>query len=123
MTNTTAKEVADLAWSGLMELANIGPHGMPYELRAALKAETSRKPDGGGLPLHLAKARLVESAISGAERPTRNLGELHGIRQAHVTAMMIGARLGLGKVVPLGADGDLEKAAKVLFDAWPGVSL
>jgi hypothetical protein len=105
-----------MAWSGLMELASIGPHGIPYELREALRAEKRE-----GLPQNLAKLRLVESAISGAERPTRNLGDLHGIRQAHVTAMMVGARLsnnaqGLEAVMALGAS--LGEAGTVLQAEW-----
>lgn len=119
MTTTTkeltvkqAHKVADMAWVGLMALADMGPHGIPYQLREALKAEKRE-----GLPVSLAKLRLVESAISGAVRPVRNLGELHGIRNAHVVAMMIGARLDNGgKVVALGAM--LDEAGKVLDAEW-----
>lgn len=111
-----SKHIADLAWSGLMNMARTGPHGLSIRLEDALKSEKSRT--GAGIPVHLAKIRLVESAIIGAANPVRNLVELHGLRGAHIEALMIGAKLGaIGCDVAALAAG-LEEAAKVLQAEW-----
>lgn len=125
MTNTRAIETACVAWSRLVELAQSkGSQGAAHDLKSCLHEET-RKGGGTHLPMNLARVRLVQSALSGAERPMRDIGDLYGIRQAHVQAMMmIGARLDdhtsryLRDLFTPNEVDAINAAGEVLFKAW-----
>lgn len=124
MSNAQATETARVAWSRLLELAQTkGSQGDAHDLKSCLHEET-RKGGGANLPMNLARVRLVQSALSGAETWLRDIGGLYGIRQSHVQTMMIGARLDdhssryLRDLFTPGEVDTINAAGEVLFKAW-----
>ena len=114
ITKKQAKSTIELAWSMVINLAATkGQQETRQYLADCLKAEKRE------LPVMLAKALLTRSVWSGGDRPNRNIGDLYGVRDAHVKAMMIGARFKFRAVDDQHA-ADLAEAAEVMFRDWQG---
>lgn len=121
MSKAEAKKIIDAAWSKLLALsASRMSQGTERELLEALKAERkeARNPSFTYHGAEWCKAGIINSVIMGATDNTRTIDRLYGIRQAHATAMIIGAAFH-GPIVDTISTGDFDakliQQAKELF--------